>query len=184
MVRARATTVFESVTVMPSERTSGTSPLVVDRKAGILWSTILTAVAVARPCDLVSAADAEIKAASATPNVNPSFMLSPNAKVSDGWPSSEHQIAKRLGGPAIRSTVWFAQERYSYSPTSLSVDERIGRGKVLSFAPRRNQRCKLPAMVDSRTNFFPSRFTTSVSRKFGLAASGGYSERMSSSACA
>jgi len=29
----------------------------------------------------------------------------PNAKVSDGWPSSNPQIAKQRGGPAIRSTV-------------------------------------------------------------------------------
>jgi hypothetical protein len=40
---------------------------------------------------------------------NPARMLiSSNAKVSDGWPSSNTRIAKRRGGPAIRSTVWLA----------------------------------------------------------------------------
>jgi hypothetical protein len=28
----------------------------------------------------------------------------PNAKVSDGWPSTNYRIAKQHGGPAIRST--------------------------------------------------------------------------------
>lgn len=29
-----------------------------------------------------------------------------NAKVSDGWPSSNARIGKQRGGPAIRSAVW------------------------------------------------------------------------------
>ena len=66
--------------------------------------------------------------------------LLPNAKVSDGWPSSNSRIAKQRGGPAIRSTVLFAQERYSYCPTSLSLAARIARGKTLNFTLRRNQR--------------------------------------------
>jgi hypothetical protein len=75
--------------------------------------------------------------------------------------------------PAVAWTDLFAQETYSYWPTSLSVVVRMAREKDPSLTPRRNIKCMLPAIVESRTNFLPSRSTTSVSRKLGLAEGGG-----------
>lgn len=65
---------FESVTMIPVERGSGTSPLVVDRNAGILVSVILMAVAFVKSTHPGSAADAEAQAATATPSINASFI--------------------------------------------------------------------------------------------------------------
>jgi hypothetical protein len=47
-----------------------------------------------------------------------------NGEVSDGWPSKGDRIAKRRGGPAIRSTVLLAVDSFDWvvdatSPASL-----------------------------------------------------------------